>query len=115
MAMAGGFVFECAFSHVKLKTFNTRGKRINRVGIFIGNDTVIHFSLSRGVTEDCLQETYFDKRFAGAVRVIDGIVPDMSDLSYRQSRSVTSVGKRFRTAAFQYSFLTKSSGLTLVP
>lgn len=113
--MVRGLVFDCAFSHVKLKTFNTRGKRINRVGIFIGKDAVIHFSLSRGVTEDCLEEKYFDKRFAGAVRVIDGIVPDMSDLSYRQCRSVTSVGKRFRTPAFQYSFLTKSSGLTLVP
>ena len=115
MSLVGGLVCDCAFSHVKIETFNTRGKRINRVGIFIVNDTFIHFSLSRGVTEDGLQEKYFDKRFAGAVRVIDGIVPDMSDLSYRQSRSVTSVGKRFRTAAFQYSFLTKSSGLTLVP
>ena len=63
MAMAGGLVFDCAFSHVILKTFNTRGKRISQVGLFIGNDTFIHFSLSRGVTEDCLQEKYFDKRF----------------------------------------------------
>ena len=79
--MVGGLAFDCASSHVKIKTFITRGKRIIHVGIFIGNDTFIHFSLSRGVTEDCLQGKYFDKLFAGAVRVIDGIVPDMPDLS----------------------------------
>jgi len=61
--------------------FKTRGTRINHVGIFIGNGTFIHSSLSRGVTEDRLQQNYFAKRFAGAVRVIDNIIPDLPDFS----------------------------------
>ncbi|ASQ89689.1 hydrolase Nlp/P60 [Prosthecochloris sp. GSB1] len=61
--------------------FHTRGTRINHVGIFVGNGAFIHSSLSRGVTWDRLQERYFDTRFAGAVRVIDGIVPDMPDFA----------------------------------
>ncbi|MCW8796843.1 MAG: C40 family peptidase [Chlorobium sp.] len=61
--------------------FNTRGKRINHVGIFIGNGTFIHASVSRGVTEDRLQQNYFAKRFVGAVRVIDNIIPDIPDFS----------------------------------
>jgi len=51
--------------------FQTRGKRINHVGIFIGNDTFVHSSLSKGITEDKLQHKYYEKRFAGAVRLLD--------------------------------------------
>ena len=51
--------------------FQTRGQRINHVGIFIGNDTFIHSSLSKGITEDQLKLDYFEKRFAGAVRLLD--------------------------------------------
>lgn len=51
--------------------FKTTGKRINHVGIFIGNDTFIHSSLSRGITRDTLNESYFRKRYATAVRIID--------------------------------------------
>ncbi|MBC8524593.1 MAG: hypothetical protein ISR54_00730 [Chlorobium phaeobacteroides] len=40
-----------------------------------------YFSLSRGVTEDRLQENYFDQRFVWAVRVIDDIIPDMQEFS----------------------------------
>ncbi len=51
--------------------FQTNGHQINHVGIFIGNDTFIHSSLSKGITEDKLKQTYFDKRFAGAVRLLN--------------------------------------------
>lgn len=51
--------------------FQTHGHQINHVGIFIGNDTFIHSSLSKGITEDKLKQTYFDKRFAGAVRLLN--------------------------------------------
>ena len=50
--------------------FQTHGNQINHVGIFIGNDTFIHSSLSKGITENKLKESYFDKRFAGAVRLL---------------------------------------------
>jgi hypothetical protein len=51
--------------------FQTHGQQINHVGIFIGNDTFIHSSLSKGITEDRLKQGYFDKRFAGAVRLLN--------------------------------------------
>ncbi len=51
--------------------FQTRKQRINHVGIFIGNDTFVHSSLSKGITEDQLKLGYFEKRFAGAVRLLD--------------------------------------------
>ena len=51
--------------------FQTHGHQINHVGIFIGNDTFIHSSLSKGITEDRLKQTYFDKSFAGAVRLLN--------------------------------------------
>jgi NlpC/P60 family len=51
--------------------FQTKGQHINHVGIFIGNDTFIHSSLSKGITEDRLKQGYFDKRFAGAVRLLE--------------------------------------------
>lgn len=55
--------------------FQTKNRRINHVGIFIGNDTFVHSSLSKGITENKLQENYFEKRFAGAVRLLD-LFPD---------------------------------------
>lgn len=54
----------------KLVFFQTTGKDINHVGIFIGADTFIHSSLSRGITEDQLRDNYYDKRFAGGVRLL---------------------------------------------
>ncbi len=60
--------------------FQTKGSRINHVGIFVGNDTFVHSSLSKGITEDKLQQKYYDKRFAGAVRVLDNSIPDFSAL-----------------------------------
>ena len=50
--------------------FQTKGQQINHVGIFIGNDTFVHSSLSKGITEDQLKH-YYEKRFAGAVRILD--------------------------------------------
>ncbi|NTW52848.1 MAG: NlpC/P60 family protein [Chlorobiaceae bacterium] len=51
--------------------FRNAKNRINHVGIFVGNDTFVHSSLSRGITRDKLNESYFDKRFATGVRVLD--------------------------------------------
>jgi len=51
--------------------FQTKGTRINHVGIFIGSDTFVHSSLSKGITEDNLKQNYYDKRFVAAVRVIE--------------------------------------------
>ena len=51
--------------------FQTKGQHINHVGIFIGNNTFVHSSLSKGIGEDNLKFSYYEKRFAGAVRLLD--------------------------------------------
>ena len=51
--------------------FNLKSKHIDHVGIFIGNDTFVHSSLSKGITENQLKQKYFDKQFAGAVRLLE--------------------------------------------
>jgi cell wall-associated NlpC family hydrolase len=68
--------------------FQTRGgNRISHVGIFVGNDTFVHSSVSRGITEDRLQQNYYDKRFAGAVRVLDNIIPDFPAMPLQSDRN----------------------------
>jgi cell wall-associated NlpC family hydrolase len=51
--------------------FHNRGKRINHVGIFVGNGMFVHSSLSKGITRDRLDEKYYDRNFATGVRVLD--------------------------------------------
>ena len=65
--------------------FQTRSNRISHVGIFVGNDTFVHSSVSKGITEDKLQQNYYDKRYAGAVRVLDNIIPDLPSFSNRKA------------------------------
>ena len=70
--------------------FQTRGNRISHVGIFVGNDTFVHSSVSKGITEDKLQQNYYDKRYAGAVRVLDNIIPDLPSFSKQPESPVLS-------------------------
>jgi cell wall-associated NlpC family hydrolase len=51
--------------------FGSSKNRINHVGIFIGDNTFIHSSRSKGITRDTLSESYYNKRFATAVRILD--------------------------------------------
>ncbi|NTV01418.1 MAG: NlpC/P60 family protein [Chlorobiaceae bacterium] len=51
--------------------FQNGKNRINHVGIFVGNNTFIHSSLSRGITRTNLSESYYDTRFATGVRVLN--------------------------------------------
>jgi cell wall-associated NlpC family hydrolase len=71
MAALGNKVNKNELQPGDLVFFQTKGKQINHVGIFIGNDTFIHSSISKGITEDQLQRDYYEKRFAGAVRLLD--------------------------------------------
>ncbi len=51
--------------------FKTRGSRVSHVGIYKGNGKFIHASSGRGkVMESSLNEGYYQRRFAGARRVI---------------------------------------------
>ncbi len=49
--------------------FNTNGRGVSHVGIYLGNNKFIHASVSRGVMVNDLFESYYLKRYVGAGRV----------------------------------------------
>lgn len=52
--------------------FNTTGKGVSHVGIYIGDGKFIHSSTSKGVKVDKLSDPYYwGKRYVGAKRVAD--------------------------------------------
>jgi hypothetical protein len=50
--------------------FNTNGKNISHVGIYIGNGKMAHSSSSRGTTISNINDSYFGKRYVTARRVL---------------------------------------------
>ena len=50
--------------------FNTSGKGISHVGMYIGNSKFIHASTSKGVRIDSLNSSYYKSRFVSASRII---------------------------------------------
>ena len=50
--------------------FNTDGRGVSHVGIYVGHNEFIHASTSSGVIISGLKEKYWSKRFMGARRVI---------------------------------------------
>lgn len=51
--------------------FNTTGRGVSHVGVYLGNNKFIHASVSRGVMVNDLFENYYLKRFIGAGRIDD--------------------------------------------
>ncbi len=51
--------------------FNTTGRGVSHVGIYLGNNRFIHASVSKGVMVNSLFDTYYLKRFVGAGRIDD--------------------------------------------
>lgn len=51
--------------------FNTNGKGVSHVGVYVGNNKFAHASTSKGVTVTDLDESYYAKRYLGARRVLD--------------------------------------------
>lgn len=49
--------------------FNTTGRGVSHVGVYLGNNKFIHASVSRGVMVNDLFENYYLKRFIGAGRI----------------------------------------------
>ncbi len=53
--------------------FQTRGKRVSHVGIYLTNHFFVHASSSKGVMISSLEETYWSRLYAGA-----GIIPEIN-------------------------------------
>ncbi len=51
--------------------FNTNGRGVSHVGVYLGNNKFIHASVSRGVMVSDLFENYYLRRFVGAGRIDD--------------------------------------------
>ncbi len=50
--------------------FNTNGRSISHVGIYIGNNTFVHSASSQGVVKTKLTDPYYwSKRYVGAKRI----------------------------------------------
>lgn len=50
--------------------FFKKGATINHVGIYLGNDKMIHASSSKGVVIQSLDDNYFQRRYAGIKNVL---------------------------------------------
>jgi len=50
--------------------FNTSGKGVSHVGVYIGNNKFAHASTSQGITTSSLGNSYYRKRFIGGRRVL---------------------------------------------
>lgn len=51
--------------------FNTNGKGVSHVGIYVGDGKFAHSSLSKGITITALSDKYYVKRYLFARRIID--------------------------------------------
>jgi len=51
--------------------FNTNGRGVSHVGVYLGNNKFIHASVSRGVMVSDLFDNYYLRRFVGAGRIDD--------------------------------------------
>ncbi|MFS0728427.1 C40 family peptidase [Paenibacillus sp. 1P07SE] len=69
-AQVGDKVNKKDLRHGDLVFFNTSGKGISHAGIYIGEGKFAHSSSSKGVTISRLSDSYFEKRYVTARRVV---------------------------------------------
>ena len=50
--------------------FNTNGKSVSHVGIYVGNNSFIHASYTKGITVTSLSNSYYVPKYLGARRVL---------------------------------------------
>ncbi|WP_152395698.1 C40 family peptidase [Paenibacillus guangzhouensis] len=56
--------------------FNTTGKGISHVGIYVGDNKFAHASSKKGITISSLSDSYYVKRYVGATRVTNSDIFD---------------------------------------
>lgn len=59
--------------------FNTNGRGVSHVGVYLGNNKFIHASVSRGVMVNDLYEPYYLKRYIGAGRIDEKVMMSASN------------------------------------
>ncbi len=69
-ARTGVRVNRTALRYGDLVFFNTDGRTISHVGIYVGEDEFIHASSSQGVIISGLDERYWSRRYVGARRIL---------------------------------------------
>lgn len=67
----GTKISEAKLKYGDLLFFRTEGNKISHVGIFLENNNFIHASTSKGIIISSMLEKYWNKRYAGARRVIN--------------------------------------------
>lgn len=100
-----------AVSKSSLKTgdlvfFNTSGKGVSHVGIYIGNNNFIHSSTSKGVSVASIYDPYYwGSRYIGAKRV--------ANFSSKQEAAVAAVAKKeeVKPAAIDFSVYASRSAV----
>lgn len=70
-ALEGAWVDKSDLRPGDLVFFNTDGKSISHVGIYVGNGKFAHSATNKGVTINGLNESYYAKRYVTARRVLD--------------------------------------------
>ncbi|UVI33439.1 C40 family peptidase [Paenibacillus spongiae] len=75
-ANAGEYVDKDKLRPGDLVFFNTDGKGISHAGIYVGNGKFAHSSSSKGVRISALSESYYEKRYVTARRVVSEEVYD---------------------------------------
>lgn len=58
--------------------FNTTGKGVSHVGVYIGDGKFAHASSSKGVTVSKLSESYYVNRYVGAKRIMSSDVAQVT-------------------------------------
>lgn len=66
----GTYVSKSRLKYGDLVFFNTTGRGVSHVGVYIGNNKFSHASSSKGVTISSLENPYYKKRYLGARRVL---------------------------------------------
>ena len=69
MYASGRAVKKSSLRNGDLVFFNTTGRGVSHVGIYVGNGKFAHASTSKGVRVDRVNDSYWGKRYIGAKRV----------------------------------------------
>ncbi|ARF18177.1 C40 family peptidase [Sporosarcina ureae] len=69
MYASGRAIKKSSLRNGDLVFFNTTGRGVSHVGIYVGNGKFAHASTSKGVRVDKVNDSYWGKRYIGAKRV----------------------------------------------